>query len=300
MQGQRSRGLMLVFLAGVLYSTAGLFTRMLHFDAWTILAWRGVFGALFMCVWLAIGHGRDTLRAFAFGPSEWAMVPLIALGGACYIFALKVTTVADVMVIYATMPFVTAAVSWVWSREIPSNRMMIASGAALVGVAVMMTGGFGHGDRLLGAILTLVMNVTFAMTLVGARRSPGSMTALFATGTILCALVGFALAPTEHVGLGAIGVMAAFGFLTIGMAMALYMVGARLIPPAEVGLVGIVDVVIGPALVWLCFGEEAGGFTVVGGAIVVGALLWHLWPDLHRALRRGGPSATSCEVRPTR
>ena len=285
MDRQRTRGLALVFLAGVLYSTAGVFTRMLHFDPWTILAWRGVFGALFMIGWLAVRRGRHTLRAFAFGPWQLAMLLPIALGGACYIFALKVTTVADVMVIYATMPFVTAAVSWLWSREVPSGRMMVASAMALSGVLVMMSGGFGSGNRLLGAMLTFAMDIAFAITLVGARRNPGSITALFAAGTVLSALIGFALAPAEHVGLGAMAVFAAFGFLTIGLAMALYMVGARLIPPAEVGLVGIADVVIGPALVWVFFGEQAGASTIIGGAIVLAALVWHLWPELYRAAR---------------
>ena len=295
MDGQRSRGLALVFAAGVLYSTAGLFTRMLHLDAWTILAWRAVFGALFTFAWLVIQHGRHTLGAFSFSAWQWAKVPLIATGGICYIFALKVTAVADVMVIYATMPFVTAAVAWVWGRDVPSRRMVIASLAALIGVAVMMVGGYGSGARLLGAALTLLMNVTFAILLVGARRQPGSTVALFTVGTTVNAVVAFGLAPPEAVNWSDMGILAAFGFSTIGLAMVLYMAGARMIPPVEVGLVGIVDVVIGPALVWLWFNEDPGLSTVFGGAIVVGALIWHLLPDLRQAAlsrRSAAPSGS--------
>ena len=123
------------------------------------------------------------------------------------------------------------------------------------------------------------MNIVFAMTLVGAQRNPASTTALYATGTALNAIVAFGLAPVEPVGALDLGLMVSFGLLT-GFAMALFMGGARLIPPAEVGLIGIADVVIGPALVWVGFAEIPSTGAAIGGTVVVAALVWHLWPDL--------------------
>ena len=212
----------------------------------------------------------------------------------CFIFALKVTTVADVMVVYATMPFVTSIVAWLWGREVPSARLLVAGSAAMVGVGIMLAGSFGSGSRLLGIGLTLVMNFAFATMLVGARRSPSSNTAVYLVATALSAVVAFALAPVERVAPFDMGLLALFGTCTIGLAMALYMWGARLIPPAEVGLLGIVDVVIGPALVWLVFAEVPGLSAGVGGAIIIAALIWHLWPDLSgapSAAERARPSA---------
>ncbi len=290
MHGQRIRGIVMVFIAGALYSTAGLFTRALHYNAWTILAWRAVFGALFTLGWLIARDGRGAWRAFAFDGVQWATLPLIAAAGAFFIFALEITTVADVMVVYATLPFVTAAVAWLWGREMPSARMMVASLAALGGVAVMMAGSVGNGHRMAGIGLTLLMNVAFATTLVGARRHPGSTPAQFTVATLINAVVAFVLAPADPVSLGGIGMMALFGVTTIGLAMALFMAGAKLIPPAEVGLIGITDVIIGPFLVWIVFGEDPGLAAELGGLIVLAALIWHLWPEL-RAIRRMRPKA---------
>ena len=191
MQNRRPRGLLLVLAASLLYSTAGLFTHALHRDAWTILAWRAVFATLFLLLWMIVEHRGAALRAFALRPREIALAVPTAISGICYIFALKLTTVADVMVIYATLPFVVAAVAWAWTREVPASRTMVASCAALGGVALMMVGGFGSGPRLAGMGATLIMNLGFAMILVNARASPRTSTAIYTVGTALSGVVAF-------------------------------------------------------------------------------------------------------------
>ena len=295
MQNRRPRGLLLVLAASLLYSTAGLFTHALHRDTWTILAWRAVFATLFLLVWMIVEHRGAALRAFALRPREIALAVPTAISGICYIFALKLTTVADVMVIYATLPFVVAAVAWAWTREVPAGRTMVASCAALGGVAIMMVGGFGSGSRLAGMGATLIMNLGFAMILVNARESPRTSTAIYTVGTAMSGVLAFAVAPEIVVPLRDMVLLALFGVLTIGLAMALYMAGARLIPPADVGLVAIVDVVVGPALVWQVFGEEAGPWTIAGGVVVVVALLWRLAPDLRRLGRGVDPVARASQ-----
>ena len=289
---------MLVLAASLLYSTAGLFTHALHLDAWTILAWRAVFATLFLFIWMIVEHRAGAIRAFALRPREIALAVPTAISGICYIFALKLTTVADVMVIYATLPFVAAAVAWAWTREVPARRTMVASSAALGGVAIMMVGGFGSGSRLAGMGATLIMNLGFAMILVNACEIHRASTAIYTVGTALSGVIAFAVAPAIAVSLRDMVLLALFGVLTIGLAMTLYMAGARLIPPADVGLVAVVDVVVGPALVWQVFGEEAGPWTLAGGAVVILALLWRLAPDLRR-LARGtvdpvAPASESC------
>ena len=142
-----------------------------------------------------------------------------------------------------------------------------------------MAGSAGDGARLAG------MNVGMATILVNARRGAGAGNAVYTLGTALSGALGFALAPRAAVGANDLALLAPFGLLTIGLAMALYMAGARRIPPAEVGLIGMLDVASGPALVWLVFGENPGLPTAAGGLIVVGALLWHLAPDVRQLLR---------------
>ena len=284
MTDQRTAGILMVLAAGFIYSTAGLFTHALPLDAWTILAWRAVFGTAFMLAWIAAGTPRGRGR-FAIGWGGLALTVPTALCSVCYIFALKLTTVADVTVVYATLPFVTAAVAWIWTRERPERRLMVASLVALCGVAAMVAGGIGDGTRLAGMALALAMNVGMAVILVNARRNARTSNAVYTLGTALSAGIGFAMARNPAVTAGQLALLVPFGLLTIGLAMALYMAGARRIPPAEVGLISMLDVASGPVLVWLAFGERPGVPTLLGGALVVMALLWHLSPDLRLLAR---------------
>ena len=284
MRDRRVAGIVMVLAAGFIYSTAGLFTHALLLDAWTILAWRAVFGTAFMLAWMGAGAPRPR-GSFAIGWGGLALAVPTALCSVCYIFALKLTTVADVTVVYATLPFVTAAVAWTWTRERPERRLMVASLVALCGVAAMVAGGIGDNTRLAGMALALAMNVGMAVILVNARRNARTSDAVYALGTALSAGIGFAMAGNPAVTAGQLALLVPFGLLTIGLAMALYMAGARRIPPAEVGLISMLDVASGPALVWLTFGERPGVPTLLGGALVVMALLWHLSPDLRLLAR---------------
>ena len=281
----RGTGIALVLVAGLIYSTAGLFTRALPLDAWTILAWRAVFGTSFMLGWMGIENRRNPWAAFALTPGALVLTVPTALSSLCYIFALKLTTVADVMVVYATVPFVTAFVAWAWLGDPPDRRLMTAGAVALVGVAVMVGGRAGSTARFAGLAFAFGMNLGMAVILVNARRGARAGNAVYTLGTALSGAVGFALAPRTAVSGADLALLAPFGLLTVGLAMALYMAGARRIPPAEVGLISMLDVASGPALVWLAFGEDPGLPTEVGGAIVVAALLWHFAPDVRQLLR---------------
>lgn len=285
MRDGRAAGILMVLAAGFIYSTAGLFTHALPLEAWTILAWRAVFGTGFMLAWMAAERPRGLKAALAIGWGGLVLAVPTALCSVCYIFALKLTTVADVTVVYATLPFVTAAVAWAWTGEAPQRRLLVASLAALGGVAVMVAGGLGDGTRLAGMALALAMNVGMAVILVNARRNARTSNAVYTLGTALSAVIGFAMAREPGVTGAQLALLVPFGLLTIGFAMALYMAGARRIAPAEVGLISMLDVASGPALVWLAFGERPGLPTLGGGALVVAALLWHLSPDLRLLAR---------------
>ena len=281
----RGAGILMVLLAGLIYSTAGLFTHALRLDAWSILGWRAVFGTGFMLAWMAVQNGRRLFAAFALSPGALALAVPAGLSSVCYIVALKLTSVADVMVVYATLPFVTATLAFAWTGEVPDRRLAVAGAVAVVGVAVMVADGAGDGARLSGMAFAFGMNVGMAFILVNARRGARGGNAVYTVGTALSGVIGFAVAPRWAVSGPDLALLAAFGLLTVGLAMALYMAGARRIPAAEVGLISMLDAVSGPALVWVALGETPSPSTMVGGAVVMAALLWHLAPDMKRALR---------------
>jgi drug/metabolite transporter (DMT)-like permease len=137
--------------------------------------------------------------------------------------ALMTKTVADVLVIYATLPFFAAGMAFALSGERASRRTLIAASLAMVGVVVMAAGGLGHG-RLLGQSLALAMTVTFALLVVLQRRDPTLPVAPINSLTALVA-AGFGYSVSTHAPVGAfdLGVLFVFGVTTIALAFAFFM-----------------------------------------------------------------------------
>jgi drug/metabolite transporter (DMT)-like permease len=285
-QAARRRGILLVLVATVLWSLAGVYTRMLnHLDLWTILCGRALFGGLCISAWGIVEYRRGALGPrFGLGPLAPLIIILSATAITSYIAAVKTTTVADVLVIYATMPFVTAALAYLITGERASRRTIIAAGIALCGVVIMVAGGIGAGGRLLGQALAMLMTLTFGLMVVLQRRSPAmSMTSVNAGGAFVSSAFAFHFSPLPPLGDYDIVILFLFGLTTICLAFVMFMEGAKHIPAAEAGLISLLDVVIGPLWVFLGFRENPGPSAVIGGVIVLAAVLWRVAPELARA-----------------
>lgn len=273
---ERAIGIALVFVATTAWSFSGVFTRLLTTDIWTAIAWRSFFGGLFLLgPYLFSDRGKPGAFSFAFGwPGFWLLVSQVLCQSAM-VGALTHTTVANVTVIYATAPFIAAALAWWQMGERVRPRTLVASLAAFAGTLVIISGSFGHGN-LLGDGLALIMSASFAVIIVIPRAYPGLQTL---PTTILSAFVTTIIfAPFGSVGsLDAWNwtVLAAFGLTNFSFALFLFVAGARRIRSAEAALIGILEIVFAPLWVWLMFQEAPGWAAAAGGAIIAAAVIWH-------------------------
>ncbi|MDE3175702.1 MAG: DMT family transporter [Pseudomonadota bacterium] len=278
------RGLLLVFLATVLWSLAGLFTRAVpHLDFGAILFGRAGFGGVcgLMLAVLDWRAGRLELRRLR-SPMTPVILLLSSTAISGYVAALLTTTVADVLVIYATLPFIASGLAVVVTGERPSRRTMIAASFAMIGVFVMVADGLGHG-RLLGQALSLFMTAGFAGLVVLQRRDPDLPVApINAAAALIASGFGFAVAGSVKMSAFDVVDLFFFGVTTITIAFALFMQGAKTVPPAEASLIAMLDVVLGPLWVWLAFREQPSLATAIGGGFVLAAALWRLAPELRR------------------
>ena len=292
--GKRVRGIALVAAASVVWSTGGLFVRFLDLDLWTMQAWRALFSALSLLVVVIIDKGGEAPKAFYdMGRLGLLAAPVAAVSMICFVAALKLTTVANAMVIYATVPFVAAAVAYLWVREKIERRTLIASLGALFGIAIM-AGSATRPSDLAGNALSFLMTLSFAVLLVMARRYPSmAMAPINALGALLCALFCFPFVPSGMPSASEMLVLAIFGATTTGFAYLLFLNGGRLIPSSEAGLVGLLDVPLAPLWVWLVFGEEPTFSALIGGAIALAAVIWCLWGLREARLEREVGSLTA-------
>jgi drug/metabolite transporter (DMT)-like permease len=280
----RRRGVLLVLFATVLWSLAGLFARLLaHLDLWTVMGWRALFGAISIAVVGLIEYASGRLEnPFGFGRLSPLVAALAMVAISAYTAAVMTTTIADVMVIYATLPFAAAAIGFLVNGERVGARTIVASGLALGGVVIIAASGLSSG-RLLGQALSVLMTLAFAGMIVLQRREPGaSMIAVNCLGALGSGVFGLLNSPLQSLGLYDFGVLFVFGLTTIGLAFVIFMEGAKFIPSAEAGLISLLDVVLGPIWVFIAFGENPGLATILGAMIVLAAALWRIAPELRR------------------
>lgn len=262
--------------AALAWSSAGVFTRALPLDTATIVAWRGLFGAAGLMALILVLQGAAGLRAFLhLGRAGMAYALASGVGMLCFVGAMNNTAIANVAIIYATVPFAAAALGWALLGERPTRPALIACGVALCGTAVMA--GFGGDGRLAGDLLAVGMVAATAAMILLVRACPGLPTLQAAAlSAVWAPLACLPFASLAGLTLAHVGVLAAFGLVNTTLALALFIIGSRRLRAVETALLSALETPLTPLWVWLAFAETPSLPTLTGGAIVFGAVLWFI------------------------
>jgi drug/metabolite transporter (DMT)-like permease len=290
---QHRLGIALVVAAAVAWSTAAFFTRLLPFDSWTILFWRGLFGGGLIAAVLVLMQGRAGLKDLTgMGRSGWLVASLSTLGMVCFIPALQLTSVSNVAIIIATGPFVAAAFAWIWLKEAARWQTMLASLVALCGVAIIVGHARASSD-ILGIALACLMTVAIAaMTVTVRRHKDAPMVAAAAISNLLGSLVSIPFAGgIAGVTAADLIILAMFGFFQVALGLTLFMLGSRLLPSGQATLIATLETPLMPFWIWLAFQEVPTSRAFVGGALVMGAVIADVVSD-SRVPRKLGRSHT--------
>jgi drug/metabolite transporter (DMT)-like permease len=271
-QRQR-RGQIYVALAAVAWSTAGVMQRQLTLDTATQALGRAVFAGLALLVYVAVVERGQVRAAFrSVGLAGVAVAVCVATASASFIAALNHTSVARVLFLLTIAPVLAALLARVTLGEPITRRTLLAMALALVGVAVML--GAPSEASLAGDGLSFLCALSFATMIVITRwRHDISMAPATCLSQALVVVVFLPFATPGDIGGDDVVWLAALGIGQIGLGFALLTVGARLIPAAQVGLITLLEVVLGPLWVWLALDERPSTLTFVGGAIVIVAIV---------------------------
>lgn len=280
------RGQLLVAAAAIVWSSAGPVQRAVHATAPTQVAVRAGVAMFALTAYLLARRRGGIVAAFrSVGRAGLVVAALLAVVSCCFLLALDHTSVAHVLLWQATSPFLAALLAWVVMREPIPPRTWLAMSAALAGVAIMIGGSLGSSS-LRGDALCLIMSAGWAVVIVITRsHSDISMTPATALGMLIafCAMTPFA----QPGGLSSRDVLllAALGAGQIALGLIFFTAGARLIPAAQAGLISLLEVVLGPLWVWLIYSEKPDAATLVGGTVIVAAVLLHALAELRPAGR---------------
>jgi drug/metabolite transporter (DMT)-like permease len=270
---RQRRGQVYVALAAIAWSTAGVMQRQLTLDTPTQVSGRAAFAGAALLAYVAVVERGRVVQAFrSVGVAGVAVALCVATASGSFIAALNHSSVARVLFIMAVAPVLAALLAWVALGEPITRRTVAAMALALVGVTLML-GAPGEGS-LAGDGLSFVAALAFGLMIVITRwRHDVSMAPATCLAQVILVAAFAAFASPGEIGGGDVGWLAALGIGQIGLGFALLTVGARLIPAAQVGLITLLEIVLGPVWVWLALDERPSTLTLVGGAVVIVAIV---------------------------
>ncbi len=281
-------GVALVLSAGVCWSLMGLLVRLTEqATVWQILFYRSLSLAVFLFIVITVRSRGRVWRLLCEGglPIVFGGYALmLAFSGS--IMALKNTTVANAMFLFAAAPFMSAVLGRLILKEHVRLATWIAMTIALCGIALMVTEALSFG-RLLGNAAALASALGFALLTIVLRwgGTQDMFPALFLGAlytTLLSAAACWATGEGLAVPVTDIFLAAVMGIGLIGTGMMIFTVGSKSVPAAELSLLAMSEVLLGPIWVWWLLGERAGLMTLIGGGILLVAIAGNALSGIRR------------------
>ncbi len=273
-----ARGAALVLTAGVFFSFGALAIRLMPTAGeWQVVFYRSIFLVPTLLALIYLRRRGAVLAAFrAIGVAGLLAAAFITAGFTQFVFAVNHTTVATALFLLSAAPFIGALLGWLFLRERVDRVTWAAIAAATVGVALMVGDGLDAG-RLWGNLAALGTACAYAAFTVALRwrRGVDMLPAVCLGGIFAVLFAGLAVGLTgRELAITPIdlGLCAFLGVIQVGVGLTLLIAGSRHVPVAQLNLLALTEVVLGPVWVWLVLGELPGGMTALGGAIVLTAV----------------------------
>lgn len=272
------QGVFLVLFAGLCWSSMGLGIRFIETaNVWQILFYRSLALVPFLFLVLTVrsgGRPLPSIRKVGLAGLIGALALVFAFAGG--IFAIQATTVANAMFLFAAAPFLAALLGLLILRERVRTATWWAMALAMFGIAVMVWEGISLG-RMSGNVAALISALGFAVFTIALRwrKLEDMMPTVFLAGVFaviisasICQLAGYSLLlPAQD-----IAIALSLGVFQVGAGMVIYTIGSRIVPAAELALLSMTEVVLGPFWVWIFLGETAGAYTLLGGVVLLAAI----------------------------
>lgn len=283
---QERLGVLLVFLSAFFWSLGGTIARFIEVqDSWTVVFWRSLWAAMFLLAFIAWRDGlRGTVALFrGMGWPGVAVGTCFAVCSTSFVVALSYTTVANILLVQAGVPLFAALLSFLVFGERIAASTWVAISAVIAGVGIMVSETLTGDVSPIGDGLALVIAIGFSIATVITRRySHVRMVPATCLGTIMAGALAATQASSFATGAVDMVWLIAFGAVNLGLGLALFATGARLVPAALAALIGTSEPILGPMWVWLVHGETPSARTVIGGAIVMIALVAYLALEFSR------------------
>ena len=277
MDSDYRKGVLIVAAGALLYAPDSLMLRLMNMEQWPTVFWRGLLGGTVVTLaYFAVYRGDLWRRWTSLGaPALW-FIAVYVITTFCFVYAVRETSVANTLFIVSISPVFSALISWTALGERPDRRTVRTIILALIGVGIIASGSDEGGPNSLDGDLAALGAAFFLASSFVISRSvrPKSMSPLVGPAGLASALVALPLVADFSIPDGSLWPLLAMGLFIMPLATWCLTTGPRLIPAPEVSLLMLIEAVFGPLIVWWALSEYPGDLTLIGGAVILGALAW--------------------------
>ncbi|MCB1859976.1 MAG: DMT family transporter [Gammaproteobacteria bacterium] len=275
LSGDHAKGLVLAVGGILILSPDSLLVRLITADQYSLLFWRGLMTFCTLSLYLLLTHrGQAWTQVARIGYLGWAVALLFALNTSLFVFSIRHTSVANTLLILSLAPLITALFSSLFLGEHAPRRTWVAMSIGLACIVSIFAEKVVTG--LVGDIAAVVLAMTMAaiLTIMRHQRSNNAIPIVAMSGLLLAAFMypvalPFSLTGNDWVFMGLLGLV------VIPVSFALTLSAPKYLPAPEVGLVFLLETVLGPLLVWLVLDEEPTVGTLVAGGVLIATLTIH-------------------------
>jgi drug/metabolite transporter (DMT)-like permease len=297
------RAVLVMVCAASLWSIAGVVTR--HLDAardFEVTLWRSFFSAIFVAGALLFQQGMGNALATVRKLGRLGVLSAImwCVMFNCFMIALTKTTVANTLVVMSVSPLLTAFLAWLLLKQSIPQRTWYAIIAALIGIVWMFVRGMSdvNGQNLLGMTIASAVPVAAAINVIAIKKAGHGVDLIPAIllGSVFSVALMLPLAWPLQASLHDVAILAILGFFQLGLPCMLMVRASRGLSAPEISLLALLEVLLGPLWAWLGAGEVPAQETLIGGALVVAALVFNEMAGLRTPATRGLDSASESKL----
>ncbi|WP_292931972.1 DMT family transporter [Noviherbaspirillum sp.] len=276
------RAILLMIIAPTMWSMAGVLTR--HLDAargFEITFWRSFFSATFVAgaMMMTLGWGKAVATVLAVGRLGVLSGLMWSVMFMCFMIALTKTTVANTLIVMSISPLLTAFLAWLFLKQRVAQRTWAAIIAAFIGILWMFISSMSgvQGQHLVGMMIATAVPIAAAVNLIAIKRAGHGVDLIPAVllGSVFSAAMMLPFAWPLQASLHDIVILAILGFFQLGLPCMLMVRAAKRLSAPEVSLLALLEVLLGPLWTWLGAGEVPARETLIGGAVVMLALVFN-------------------------
>ena len=278
---EQNKAALYALAGGIIWSFSGLFSRMVSWNSFTLVALR----ALVAAVILGLSRGSFRIRP---NKGLWLCGLGISMTSLLYMTALHFTSTANAVVLQYTASVFVILYLFLVKRQKPLKSEVIATFFVILGVCLCFSGGLS-GGTLLGNLLGLLSGMTYAVVFLTTRYAGNDPVDSVYFGTLLSCLMAVAVPfdPGFAVTLWDLAIMLGLG-CSLGLGYLFFSLGMRYgLSPVRSCIISNAEPVLNPIWVFLILGEHPGVMNVVGAAVVLAAITVQSVYEARRAKNRG-------------